>query len=115
MNAKMQISNLLKDLGVPANLLGYKYVRRAIEIVYATPSAIDCVTKVLYPTVAKEFDTTATRVERAIRHAVEMSWDRGDIDKLNEVFRHSYSTQKGKPTNSEFIATIADYLNAVLS
>ena len=63
MNAKMQISNLLKDLGVPANVLGYKYVRRAIEIVYAAPSAIDCVTKVLYPTVAKEFDTTASRVE----------------------------------------------------
>lgn len=115
MNAKMQISNLLKDLGVPANVLGYRCVRKAIEIVLATPSAIDCVTKVLYPTVAEEFGTTASRVERAIRHAVELSWDRGDIDKLNEMFRCSYSAQRGKPTNSEFIATIADHLNAVLS
>lgn len=115
MNTRAAISDLLKELGVPAHVRGYKYLRRAIEIVYETPSGMSGVTTVLYPTIAKEFGTSVSCVERAIRHAIEISWDRGNVDKLNELFRYSHAARRGKATNGEYIATVADYLYVVLS
>lgn len=101
----------MKDLGVPVSLLGYTYIRRAIELVVDKQSLVHQITKILYPAIAKEFDTKATRVERAIRHAIEVSCERGNTELLQELFRYSYSPSKGKPTNGEFIATIAEYIS----
>ena len=105
---EIRVSEVLKECGVPAHIRGYRYVRCAIIIAMENPNI--SMTKELYPRVANEFETTASRVERAIRHAVELAWERGNIDVLNEIFGHSVADKKGKTTNSEFIAMIADKL-----
>ena len=94
--------------GVPAHIKGYQYVREAIMITVENMDVINSVTKVLYPEVAKRYNTTASRVERAIRHAIEVAWDRGDLETLQRFFGYTVSNAKGKPTNSEFIAMISD-------
>lgn len=105
-----RVYQLLKELGIPASIKGYSYVRRAILLSIENPEMIDKITRRLYPTIAKEFDTTPSRVERAIRHAIEISFNRGDQDKLHEIFGYSYSSLRGRPTNSEFIAEIVDHI-----
>ena len=104
------VSDIMHELGVPAHIKGYQYLRESIILTVNSPDIMGSVTKVLYPTVAKTFNTTASRVERAIRHAIEVAWDRGDIDVLNSYFGYTIQTSRGKPTNSEFIAMIADKL-----
>ena len=105
-----QITEIFKDLGLPANLKGYRYLRYAIDVSIKDPGMLSRVTKGLYPMVAKQFKTTPTRVERCIRHAIEVAWDRGNPDIINRYFGYSISSSRGTPTNSEFIATIADML-----
>ena len=100
--------------GVPAHIKGYQYLREAIIIAVNDMDVINAITKVLYPQVAKAFSTTPSRVERAIRHAIEVAWDRGDLDTLQRFFGYTVSNTKGKPTNSEFIALIADKLQLQL-
>lgn len=102
------ITMYIQQLGVPAHIKGYQYIRDAITMVIEDMEAINSITKILYPTVAKHYSTTASRVERAIRHAIEVAWDRGNPDVLNELFGYTILGSKGKPTNSEFIALIAD-------
>ncbi len=104
------VSDIMHELGVPAHIKGYQYLRAAIILTVNAPDMMSSVTKVLYPTVAKTFNTTASRVERAIRHAIEVAWDRGDIDVLSSYFGYTIQNSRGKPTNSEFIAMIADKL-----
>ncbi len=104
------VSDIMHELGVPAHIKGYQYIREAIILTVNSPDMMSSVTKVLYPTVAKTFSTTASRVERAIRHAIEVAWDRGDIDVLSSYFGYTIQNSRGKPTNSEFIAMIADKL-----
>ena len=103
-----EVTAILHEVGVPAHIKGYQYVREAIIIVVQNMDAINAVTKVLYPEVAKRFNTTPSRVERAIRHAIEVAWDRGDLETLQGYFGYTVNSAKGKPTNSEFIAMIAD-------
>ncbi len=103
-----QVTRILHTIGIPAHVKGYQYLRCAIILTIDEPELIDFVTKALYPKVAKQFATKASRVERAIRHAIEIAWDRGDLDTLNRYFGYTISCQRGKPTNSEFIAMIAD-------
>lgn len=103
-----EVTSILHEIGVPAHIKGYQYVREAIIIAVQDIEAISAVTKVLYPEVAKRFHTTPSRVERAIRHAIEVAWDRGDVEVLNSFFGYTVSNVKGKPTNSEFISMIAD-------
>ena len=103
-------SKLLHDLGMPSHIKGYQYIRDAIIMMYNDKSYIGGITKMLYPDIAKKYETTPSRVERAIRHAIEISWNRGDYDTMEEIFGHSVDYDKAKPTNSEFIATIADHL-----
>ncbi len=98
----------IQQLGVPAHIKGYQYIRDAIMMVIDDMDAINSITKILYPTVAKHYNTTPSRVERAIRHAIEVAWDRGNPDVLNDLFGYTILSSKGKPTNSEFIAMIAD-------
>ena len=105
-----EVTAILHEVGVPAHIKGYQYVREAIIIVVQNMDAINAVTKVLYPEVAKRFNTTPSRVERAIRHAIEVAWDRGDLETLQGYFGYTVNSAKGKPTNSEFIAMIADRL-----
>ena len=105
-----QISRILHTIGIPAHIKGYAYLRSAIIMTVEDPDIINYVTKSLYPNVAKSYQTTTSRVERAIRHAIEIAWDRGDIETLNSFFGYTISRQRGKPTNSEFIAMIADKL-----
>ena len=105
------VTEVIHEIGVPAHIKGYQYLREAIIITIQDMEVINAVTKVLYPTVAKKFSTTPSRVERAIRHAIEVAWDRGDIETLQKFFGYTVSNIKGKPTNSEFIAMIADCLN----
>ena len=105
-----QVTKIIHQIGVPAHIKGYQYLRCAILMSIEDPEVINSVTKVLYPTVAKKFSTTTSRVERAIRHAIEVAWDRGDIDTLNSFFGYTIQNTRGKPTNSEFIAMIADNL-----
>lgn len=107
---KKRISGILKEIGVPAHIKGYHYLRSAIICGLNDPEALEGVTKVLYPTIAKEHATTASRVERAIRHAIEVAWDRGNVDVLQEYFGYTIQAERGKPTNSEFIAMIVDKL-----
>lgn len=107
---KNQVTNIIHEIGVPAHIKGYQYLREAIIIAVNDMEVINAVTKVLYPTVAKRFSTTPSRVERAIRHAIEVAWDRGDLETLQKYFGYTVSNAKGKPTNSEFIAMIADRL-----
>ena len=108
------VTEIIHDIGVPAHIKGYKYLREAIILAIEDEEIMSAVTKVLYPTVAKTFSTTSSRVERAIRHAIEVAWDRGDIETLQSFFGYTVSNLKGKPTNSEFIAMIADSLRLKL-
>lgn len=102
------ITEILHQIGVPAHIKGYRYVREAIKLTVENPEMLNSVTKILYPTVAKNFKSTSSRVERAIRHGIETAWDRGDVDVLNSYFGYTIQNERGKPTNSEFIAMIAD-------
>lgn len=110
-NLEAEVTSIIHDVGVPAHIKGYQYLREAILIAVSDMDVINAVTKILYPEVAKRFDTTASRVERAIRHAIEVAWDRGDLETLQKYFGYTVSNAKGKPTNSEFIAMIADRLS----
>ena len=107
---KNLVTSVIHEIGVPAHIKGYQYLREAIMIAVDDMDVINAVTKVLYPEVAKRFSTTPSRVERAIRHAIEVAWDRGDLETLQKYFGYTVSNAKGKPTNSEFIAMIADRL-----
>lgn len=104
------VTDIIHQIGIPAHIKGYHYLRTAILLSVDNDEMINCVTKLLYPTVAKKYSTTSSRVERAIRHAIEIAWDRGDVDVLNSFFAYTIHTTRGKPTNSEFIALIADKL-----
>lgn len=105
-----QVTKIIHQIGVPAHIKGYQYLRTAILMTVNNSDIINSVTKVLYPSVAKQYRTTTSRVERAIRHAIEVAWDRGDVDTLNSYFGYTIQNNRGKPTNSEFIAMIADNL-----
>lgn len=105
-----QVTKIIHQIGVPAHIKGYQYLRTAILLTIQDSDIINSVTKVLYPSVAKKYATTTSRVERAIRHAIEVAWDRGDVDTLNSYFGYTIQNNRGKPTNSEFIAMIADNL-----
>lgn len=105
-----QVTKIIHQIGVPAHIKGYQYLRSAILMAIDDNDIINSVTKVLYPSVAKKYSTTTSRVERAIRHAIEVAWDRGDVDTLNAYFGYTIQNNRGKPTNSEFIAMIADNL-----
>ncbi len=107
---ELMITEIIHQIGVPAHIKGYHYLREAIFLSVKNSEIINSVTKLLYPTVAKKFSTTSSRVERAIRHAIEVAWDRGDIDTLNSYFGYTVHNNRGKPTNSEFIAMISDKL-----
>lgn len=109
-----QVTKIIHQIGVPAHIKGYQYLRSAILMTIEDSDIINSVTKVLYPTIAKKYQTTTSRVERAIRHAIEVAWDRGDIDTLNSYFGYTIQNSRGKPTNSEFIAMIADNLRLKL-
>lgn len=105
-----QVTKIIHLMGIPAHIKGYQYLRSAILLTIEDNETINSVTKVLYPAVAKKYQTTTSRVERAIRHAIEVAWDRGDIDTLNSYFGYTIHNSRGKPTNSEFIAMVADNL-----
>ena len=107
---KETITNIIKELGISANLKGYHYIRFAVEAIIKDASLINSVTKVLYPMIAKEFNDTPLRVERTMRHAIEVAFNRADTDLLVKVFGYGYDYSKGRPTNSEFIFTLADYV-----
>ncbi len=107
---QLSITKLLHELGVPSHIKGYTFIRKGINLIYNDTSLSSAINKELYPIIAKKYDTTPSRVERAIRHAIEVSWNRGDIDLMEEVFGHSVDYDKAKPTNSEFIVTVADKL-----
>lgn len=109
-NLQISITRILHELGVPSHIKGYQYIREGISIIYERPEVIGGITKELYPDIAKTFSTTVSRVERAIRHAIEVSWNRGNWDLMEEIFGHSVDIDKAKPTNSEFIVTVADKL-----
>ena len=104
------ISDIMRQIGVPAHIKGYQYLRQSIMLTVKDPELMHAVTKILYPTVAKQNKTTSSRVERAIRHAIEVAWDRGDVDVLSSYFGYTIQNSRGKPTNSEFIAMISDKL-----
>lgn len=105
---EIQVTQTLHKIGVPAHIKGYQYLREAILMAIEDEESINAVTKLLYPGVAKKFSTTSSRVERAIRHAIEVAWDRGDVEVLNSYFGYTIQSSRGKPTNSEFVAMIAD-------
>lgn len=107
-NLENQVTDMIHEVGVPAHIKGYQYLRDAIMMVIEEPEMLNSITKILYPTIAKRNQTTPSRVERAIRHAIEVAWSRGNMDIINSLFSYTVSTGKGKPTNSEFIALIAD-------
>ena len=107
-NLEMQVTEIIHQIGVPAHIKGYQYLRDAILMAIEDDTIINAVTKRLYPTVAKKHGTTSSRVERAIRHAIEVAWDRGDVDTLTAYFGYTIHNERGKPTNSEFIAMISD-------
>ena len=109
-NLQISITKILHELGIPSHIKGYQYIREGISILYERPEVIGGITKELYPDIASKFKTTVSRVERAIRHAIEVSWNRGDWDLMEEIFGHSVDIDKAKPTNSEFIVTVADKL-----
>lgn len=111
---RKEITKLMHNLGMPAHVLGYEYTREAILIALGNKDILREMTKGLYPAVAQAFNTTPSRVERAIRHAVELAWDRGDLDTLQRFFGCTISSTKGKPTNSEFISALADHLRLEL-
>lgn len=105
-----KITDIMHDIGVPAHIKGYLYLREAIKMVYHDIELLGSITKILYPDIAKKYNTTASRVERAIRHAIEVAWNRGNIDSITELFGYTINVSKAKPTNSEFIAMVADKL-----
>ena len=107
-NLEEDVTNMIHEIGVPAHIKGYQYLREAIIMVVNDIEMINSITKILYPTIAKKFQTTPSRVERAIRHAIEVAWSRGKMDTIDELFSYTVHNGKGKPTNSEFIALIAD-------
>ena len=109
-DVESMVTEVIHEIGIPAHIKGYQYLRHAIMLVIENLDVINSITKTLYPTVAQNFKTTPSRVERAIRHAIEVAWDRGDTDVLDSIFGYTIATSKGKPTNSEFIAMIADKL-----
>lgn len=111
---EVMVTEIIHQIGVPAHIKGYHYLREAIMLSIKNSEIINSVTKLLYPTVAKNHSTTSSRVERAIRHAIEVAWDRGDIDTLNSYFGYTIQNERGKPTNSEFIAMISDKLRLQL-
>jgi two-component system response regulator (stage 0 sporulation protein A) len=113
-NIEMKITEILHQIGVPAHIKGYHYLRDSILMSIEKPEIINAVTKELYPSVAMKYETTSSRVERAIRHAIEVAWDRGDVDVLNSYFGYTIHNSRGKPTNSEFIAMISDKLRLQL-
>lgn len=102
------VTNMIHEIGVPAHIKGYQYLREAIMMSVEDVEMLNSITKILYPTIAKKFQTTSSRVERAIRHAIEVAWSRGKMETLDALFGYTINTGKGKPTNSEFIALIAD-------
>lgn len=108
MQLENRVTDMIHEIGIPAHIKGYHYLRDAIIMAVEDMDVLNAITKVLYPTVAKMHQTTASRVERAIRHAIEVAWSRGKLDTLDHLFGYTVSTGKGKPTNSEFIALIAD-------
>ncbi|ADU29987.1 sporulation transcription factor Spo0A [Evansella cellulosilytica] len=110
MNLDASITSIIHEIGVPAHIKGYMYLREAITMVYNDIELLGSITKVLYPDIAKKFNTTASRVERAIRHAIEVAWSRGNIESISKMFGYTVSVSKAKPTNSEFIAMVADKL-----
>ncbi|HEY8449322.1 MAG TPA: sporulation transcription factor Spo0A [Bacillota bacterium] len=107
-DVELEVTSFLHEIGIPAHIKGYQYLREAILMVIDEIELLGAVTKELYPAVAQRFDTTPSRVERAIRHAIEVAWGRGNVDFVNRVFGHTISAERGKPTNSEFIAMVAD-------
>ena len=107
---KISLTKLLHELGVPSHIKGYQYIREGILLLYDNPNIVGGITKELYPEIADKYNTSVSRVERAIRHAIEVSWNRGNLDLMEEVFGHSVDYDKAKPTNSEFIVTVADKL-----
>jgi two-component system response regulator (stage 0 sporulation protein A) len=109
-NLEVEVTNIMHEIGVPAHIKGYQYLRDAIMMVVKDLDIINSITKQLYPSIAKEYNTTPSRVERAIRHAIEVAWSRGQIEAIDALFGYTVSLGKGKPTNSEFIAMIADKL-----
>lgn len=109
-NLQVNVTHILHELGVPSHIKGYHYLREGIKLLYNNPELIGGITKELYPSIAKKFSSTDTRVERSIRHAIEVSWNRGNWDLMQELFGYSVDIDKAKPTNSEFIVTIADKL-----
>ena len=113
-DVELMVTEMIHQIGVPAHIKGYHYLREAILLSVEDPEIMNAVTKVLYPTVAKKFGTTPSRVERAIRHAIEVAWDRGDVDTLNAYFGYTIHNSRGKPTNSEFIAMLSDKLRLTL-
>ncbi|HIR04053.1 MAG: sporulation transcription factor Spo0A [Acutalibacteraceae bacterium] len=113
-NIEVKVTEILHQIGVPAHIKGYHYLRDSIIMSVEKPEIINAVTKQLYPSVAKKYETTSSRVERAIRHAIEVAWDRGDVDVLNSYFGYTIHNGRGKPTNSEFIAMISDKLRLQL-
>jgi two-component system response regulator (stage 0 sporulation protein A) len=110
MNLDASITSIIHEIGVPAHIKGYMYLREAITMVYNDIELLGSITKVLYPDIAKKFNTTASRVERAIRHAIEVAWSRGNIESISKMFGYTVNVSKAKPTNSEFIAMVADKL-----
>lgn len=110
MDIETSITNIMHEIGVPAHIKGYLYIREAITMVYHDIELLGSITKILYPDIAKKYNTTASRVERAIRHAIEVAWNRGNIDSITELFGYTVNISKAKPTNSEFIAMVADRL-----
>ena len=111
---ELMVTEIIHQIGVPAHIKGYHYLRESIMLSVKNSDIINSVTKLLYPSVAKKYNTTSSRVERAIRHAIEVAWDRGDIDVLNSYFGYTIQNDRGKPTNSEFIAMISDKLRLQL-
>ena len=109
-NLQVSISKLLHDLGIPSHIKGYQFLRDAVKMLFEDPNMVGGITKELYPELANKYNTTVSRVERSIRHAVEVSWNRGDLKLMENIFGHSVDIDKAKPTNSEFIVTIADKL-----
>lgn len=109
-NLDASITSIIHEIGVPAHIKGYLYLREAIAMVYHDIELLGSITKVLYPDIAKKYNTTASRVERAIRHAIEVAWSRGNLESISSLFGYTVSVSKAKPTNSEFIAMVADKL-----
>ncbi len=108
---EMRVTNLIHEVGIPAHIRGYRYVREAIMMTVQNKEYIESVTKMLYPELAKKFDTTSSRIERAIRHAIEVAWSRGSVEVQNKIFGYTINSNKGKPTNAEFIAKLSDRIS----